>query len=214
MAGSTRHDRVAKLLEVAGATLSEQAGIRLQNKPAPLFQLIVLVNLLTKTISGNVAIAACRELIAAEMTTPAKMRRATWQRRVEALGRAHYRRYDESTATRLGEASQLVIDRYGGDLRRLAEQTGQDRRRAVEPLQEIPGIGPTGTAIFLPEVQGVWSWVRPYLDGRAVAGAKKLELPTAAASLARLSPDPNPARLAAALVRADLDDSIANSVLN
>jgi hypothetical protein len=32
MAGSTRHDRVAKLLEVAGATLSEQAGIRLQKQ--------------------------------------------------------------------------------------------------------------------------------------------------------------------------------------
>jgi hypothetical protein len=154
MAGSTRHDRIAKLLEVAGTSLSEQAGIRLQNKQAPLFQLIVLASLLAKPTSGDVAVAACRELIAAEMTTPAKMRRATWQRRVEVLGRAHYRRYDESTATRLGEASQLVIDRYSGDLRRPAEQSGQDRRRTVELLEEIPGIGPTGPRSFCVRSRG------------------------------------------------------------
>jgi hypothetical protein len=142
------------------------------------------------------------------------MRRATWQRRVEVLGRAHYRRYDESTATRLGEASQLVIDRYGGDLRRLAEQSGQDRSRAVELLEEIPGIGPTGAAIFLPEVQGVWSWCGPTWMDALWPGRRSSSSPQRLRPSLDLSSDPNPARLAAALVRADLDDSIANSVLN
>jgi endonuclease III len=213
MARSTRADRVAQLLETAGTTLSERAGIHLKTEPAPLFQLIVLASLLAKPISGDVAVAACQELIAAGLTTPEKMRAATWQHRVNLLGRAHYRRYDESTATRLDEASQLIIERYRGDLRRLADQSGRDRRRAAELLVEIPGIGPTGASIFLREAQAVWPWLQPYFDERALAGAKKLKFPTTAVALARLSADAGPARLAAALVQADLDDSIVRLIL-
>jgi hypothetical protein len=212
MARQTRSDRVAALLDVAGETLSEQAGIRLADKPAPLFQLLVLASLLAKPISGDVAVSACRELISAGLTTPAKMRAASWQHRVDVLGWAHYRRYDESTATRLDEAAQLIIERYQGDLRRLAEAAGHDRRGAATLLEEIPGIGPTGASIFLREVQAVWSWVRPYFDERALAGAKKLDLPVTAAALAKLSTTAGPGQLAAALVRADLDDANVESV--
>jgi hypothetical protein len=44
--------------------------------------------------------------------------------------RAHYRRYDESTATALGEGAQLLIDRWHGDLRRLRlDEPGVGARR-------------------------------------------------------------------------------------
>jgi hypothetical protein len=214
MVKQTRAQRVEALLDIAGTTLSDQAGIRLRNQPAPLFQLVVLASLLAKPISADVAVAACRELIAAGLTTPQKMRGTTWQHRVDVLGRAHYRRYDESTATRLDEASQLVMENYRGDLRRLADASGHDRRRAGELLEEIAGIGPTGASIFLREVQAVWPWVAPYFDDRALAGAKKLDLPSTGPALARLTARTDVARLAAALVRADLDDSVPNSVLS
>jgi hypothetical protein len=214
MVRQTRAQRVDALLEIAGTTLSEQAGIRLRNEPAPLFQLVVLASLLAKPISGDVAVAACRELIAAGLTTPRKMRATTWQHRVDVLGQAHYRRYDESTATRLDEASQLIIERYRGDLRQLADASGHDRDHAVKLLEEIAGIGPTGASIFLREVQALWPWVAPYFDDRAVAGAKKLDLPSTPAGLARLTDGRDPARFAAALVRADLDDSIPDAVLS
>jgi hypothetical protein len=155
MARQTRAERVTALLSIAGTTLSEQARIRLSNKPAPLFQLVVLASLLAKPISGDIAVAACHELTGARLTTPAKMRASSWQDRVDVLGRAHYRRYDESTATRLDEASKLIIDRYRGDLRRLAAASDHDRRRAATLLEEIAGIGPTGASIFLREVQAV-----------------------------------------------------------
>lgn len=200
------------MLEIAGTTLSEQAGIRLANKPAPLFQLVVLAILLAKPISGDVAAAAGRELSSAGLTTPVKMRAASWQHRVDVRGRAHYRRYDESTATRLDEAAQMLIERYRGDVRGLAEAADHDRRRAATLLEQIPGIGPTGSSIFLREVQAVWPWVRPYFDERALAGASKLDLPVSESALAQLSTEGGSARLAAALVRADLDDAVIASV--
>ena len=52
------------------------------------------------------------------------MSEAGWQDRVDALGRAHYRRYDERTATMLGDGADLLSGRWHGDLRKL-----RDRRR-------------------------------------------------------------------------------------
>ena len=211
---TTRSDRAHALLEAVPKTLSEQAGITLADRPAPLFQLVVLASLLAKPISGDMAVAAARELIRDGLTTPAKMRASTWQHRVDVLGRAHYRRYDESTATRLDEAAALIVERYHGDLRRLADAADHDRRHAATLLQEIPGIGPAGSSIFLREVQAVWPWVAPYFDERSIAGAKKLRLPTTAPALARLTGAADTARLAAALVRADLDDAIVAEILD
>lgn len=51
--------------------------------------------------------------------TPVRMRAASWQQRVDALGRAHYKRYDESTATALGDGAELLRTEYRDDLCRL-----------------------------------------------------------------------------------------------
>jgi hypothetical protein len=123
---------------------------------------------------------------------------------IRALGRGGYRRYDERTATQLLELSQLVLDRYGGDLRRLGEQAQGDVAAAARLLQEVKGIGPTGAAVFLREVQAVWSWVRPYLDDRARAGARRVGLPEDAEQLAVLVADDELAPFAAGLVRISL----------
>lgn len=152
-------------------------------------------------IGADIAVAAARALCAARFTTPQKMCDASWQDRVDALGRGHYRRYDERTSTQLGEAAQLVLDRYGGDLRRLAEQADGDVDRAARLLQEVKGIGVTGAAVFLREVQAVWPWVRPYLDDRALQGAARVGLPSDVDRLAEQVPADDLARFAAGLVR-------------
>jgi hypothetical protein len=130
---------------------------------------------------------------------------------ISAFGRAHYVRYDESSATRLTDIAQRVSDEYSGDLRELAQRSHHDVRAAAAMLKKFKGIGDTGADIYLREVQDVWTWARPYFDKRATTAAKQLGLPTDPAKLAALAPRAN-ARLAAALVRASLDDDVRRQV--
>ncbi|MFE9928519.1 endonuclease [Streptomyces sp. NPDC005533] len=200
----TRSTTVRDLLDEHGRTHAEEAGIRLRNTPAPLYQLLCLCVLFSVRIKADIAVAAARELFAAGMRTPRAMAAASWQDRVDALGRAHYRRYDESTATALGAGAQLLLDRYHGDLRRLRESADGEPGRIRELLQEVPRIGPVGSDIFCREVQGVWPELRPAFDRRALEAAAALGLPKTPAGLARLVTAEDLPRLAAALVRAGL----------
>ncbi|AZG48697.1 HhH-GDP family DNA glycosylase [Gordonia insulae] len=201
----------ASLVERAGRTYADDAGITLKDTPAPLFQLLVLALLLSARISADIAVAAARELFSAGYRTPRKMADAQWQSLVGALGRGRYVRYDESTATRLGEAARKVLDDHHGDLRNLAELSDRDPARVTTLLQEFTGIGPVGADVFLREVQAVWEWVAPYFDERALAVADELGLPADAVALGRLA-DGDPAVLAAALVRASLDHELRRDI--
>jgi endonuclease III len=202
MTGTTDRKRANELLEEHGITYAAQVGIRLRDKPAPLYQLLVLVTLLSKPISADLAVAGTRELLGAGYRTPRRMNAATWQHRVDALTRGHYRRYDESTATRLGEAAQWLLDNHRGDLRRLAQDAGQEPHRVAEALQQIPGIGPTGAHIYLREAQAVWPWLRPYVDEKVRDAARGLDLPSSTQALRDLAGTDDLSRLGAALIRA------------
>jgi hypothetical protein len=198
-----QHDRAAALIERFGRTFADEAGIRLKDQPSPLYQLLVLSNLLSARISAQVAIAAARELYAAGYRTPAAMRKASWQDRVDALGRGHYRRYDERTSTMLGDGAVQLEEEWRGDLRRLRDQADGDRKEIAALLTKSPGIGPTGAEIFLREVQVVWPGVSPYFGERVLDNAGKLGLPSGERDLAALVDSPaQVARLAAAIVRA------------
>jgi hypothetical protein len=200
-----------RLLEVAGRTYADESGIKLGNKPAPLYQLLVLATLLSTRISADIAVAAAVELHR-DFGTPQRMLDASWQQRVDALGRARYRRYDESTSTALGEGARLLVDKYGGDLRRLRDQAGGDVRTLRELIQEFPRVGPVGSDIFCREAQAVWPELRPYFDRKALDGAKRAGLPPTADQLAELVPTTRLANLAAALVRVTLDKDVRRTV--
>jgi hypothetical protein len=58
MAASRRRAIMSALLERHGRTYADQAGIRPADKPAPLFQLLVLSLLLSARISSEVATCA------------------------------------------------------------------------------------------------------------------------------------------------------------
>ncbi|GAA3387447.1 endonuclease [Streptomyces roseoviridis] len=201
-------ESIAGLLRAHGRTYAEEAGISLRDKPAPLYQLLVLTVLSSVRISAGTATAAARELFSDGLRTPRAMADSAWQRRVDALGRARYVRYDESTATALGEGAELVLDRFGGDLRKLREEAGGDRDALRSLLREVPRIGPVGAGIFCREAQAVWPELRPFFDERSLATAGALGLPHTAAGLARHVPPDDVARLAAALVRTRLSGGI------
>ncbi len=201
-----RSQTVKTVLERFGTTFVEQADISLRDKPSPLYQLLVLSTLLSARITSDIGVAAAKELSAAGFRTPQHMVEATWQQRVDALGRGHYRRFDESTATMLGDGAQLLLDEYSGDLRKLRD-AAETTRQVSNRLQKFPGIGPTGAAIFLREVQGIWPGIGPYFDKKAMQGAQQIDLPTDADELAELVEVKDRPRLAAGLVRIALDKS-------
>lgn len=207
----SKRDIARALIQRHGTTYAEQAGIRLKDTPAPLYQLLVLSVLLSARISADIAVAAAGELFKAGYRTPRAMRDATWQQRVDALGRGHYRRYDERTATMLGDGAELVLDRWGGDLRRL-HAAASGAGDASESLQEVPGLGPSGAAIFCREVQGVWTDLTPYFDDKVLQGAERVGLPTTPSRLASYAGPSELPRLAAACVRAALSREVADDV--
>lgn len=209
---TTQRELVRALLDTYGRTYAEEAGITLKDTPQPLYRLLVLATLLSARIRAGVAVAAAKELDKAGMRDPKRMAAAGWQQRVDALGRGGYRRYDERTATQLGQGAELVIERYGGDLRRLRERAGGDVAELRRELQEFPGVGPAGADIFLREVQRVWPEVAPCIDGKALQGARRLGLPGTPSALLRLAPDTDPATLAAALVRVALDKAAVDTL--
>ncbi|HKS50350.1 MAG TPA: endonuclease [Pseudonocardiaceae bacterium] len=211
---ASSHESVLKvLLDRFGQTYAEQAGIRLADTPSPLYELLVLATLLSARISGDVAVAAAKELFAAGYKTPQRMQEASWQDRVDALGRGHYRRYDERTSTMLGEAAAQVLERWQGDLRKLRDDADADPHQIAKLLTEFKGIGPVGADIFLREVQAVWSQVAPYLDDRVLRGAEKVGLPADARKLAGLVDSPAElARLSSALVRVSQKSRAADEI--
>jgi hypothetical protein len=210
--GGARQALVKAALDEAGTTFAEDAGITLRDTPSPLYRLLVLSVLLSARISSELALSAARGLAGAGLRTPRAMAGSTWQQRVRVLGDAGYRRFDERTATMLGDGAQLVLDCWGGDLRRLHAEAGGDVGALRKALQKVPGIGPVGSAIFCREVQGVWPDLAPFVDDRVRRGAQALGLPTEPAALAGLVDTDQLPALAAACVRASLDDELAARV--
>jgi endonuclease III len=206
-----RKHLVQRLLKVAGTTYAAEAGVRISDRPMPLFQLLVLCMLASKPIDATIAMRAGHELFSAGLRTPKAVLDSDRRTMIDAFGRAHYVRYDESSATRLTEIAERVLDEYSGDLREIARRSGHDIDAAKRMLKQFKGIGDTGADIYLREIQDVWPWVRPYFDKRAIGAAKTLGLPTDPTKLGALAPGAN-ARLAAALVRASLDDNVRQQV--
>jgi endonuclease III len=206
-----QRETARRLIDRAGTTYAEEAGITLKDTPMPLFQLLALCMLASKPIDAGIAVAAARELFHSGLRTPDDVIDAERHTMIEAFGRAGYARYDESSATRMVDIAEAVRADYGGDLRRLADAADGDVQVAAKLLQGFTGIGATGSAIFLREVQDTWTWTRPYFDERALGAAKKLGLPADPNELSSLATQGS-ARLAAALVRASLDDDVFHDV--
>ena len=209
---TTQKGRARYAVQTYGTTYAEEAHITLRDKPAPLYQLLVLATLLSARIGAAIAVAAARELFQAGYRTPRRMADATWQQRVDALGRGGYRRYDERTATMLGEGAEQLLADHRGDLRRLRTTDKDGVAELRGRLQAFPGIGPAGADIFCREAQLLWPELVPYLDRKALQGAKRAGLPADAATLAGLVPDDDVVRLAAACVRAALDEDVATAI--
>ncbi len=88
------------------------------------------------------------------LVTPEAILGAGWDRLVEVLDRAHYVRYDFSTATKLLEVCRTLKERYGSLANLLGRAKGP--RDLGRRLQEFKGIGPVTARIFLRGMRGTW----------------------------------------------------------
>lgn len=206
MSRGPEHRLVAALVERHGRTYASEAGIDLRsNTPSPLFRLLCLSLLLSARIDSRIAVRATRGLAAAGWTTPRKLASASWAERVDVLDQAGYARYDERTSTMLGATSELLIERYRGDLRALRDEADRDPDTERRLLRQFSGIGEVGAAIFAREVQVVWEEVYPFADRRALEVADRLGLGPDVASLRRITDGADHLTLVvAALVRCSL----------
>jgi endonuclease III len=205
MAKPSRSAVEKALLERHGRTYADELGINLaKGSPSALFELLCAAILFSARIGAEQAAKAARAMLDQGWTTARKLAATTWDQRVRVLNQHGYARYDERTASMLGDACELLLDRYQGDLRKLREAAGRDPDRERKLLKEVKGIGEVGVDIFFREVQVVWEELFPFADRRALDAAKRLGLPADARALARGSDPRTFARLVAGLVRARL----------
>jgi hypothetical protein len=119
-----------------------------------LFKWFLACLLFGKPIQRGVAEQAYRELVRERLTNPRAVLGAGWNKLVQLLDRAHYVRYDFSTATKLLEVCEELKHRYGTLTNLLAEaKTPSELSRK---LQEFKHIGPVTACIFLREVRPIW----------------------------------------------------------
>jgi hypothetical protein len=201
-------DRVIEaLLQHHGRTYAAELGIALErNTPSVLYRWLCAATLLSARIGANIAMHAARALAEQGWTTAQKLADASWEQRTRTLNQAGYARYDESTSRMLGDTARMLLDKYGGDLRRLRDVAKRDPARERTLLKECKGIGEVGADIFCREAQIAWDELFPFADRRALEAATRLGLEGHAEKLAgRVSRKDYP-RLLAALVRTRLAD--------
>src|SRR6185312_1520996 len=128
---------VRRLLKVARTTYATEANVRISDKPMSLFQLLVLCMLASKPIDATIAMRAGHELFGDGLKTPKAVLNADRRTMIAAFGRAHYVRYDESSATRLTDMARRVADEYSGDLREIPRRSREDVGVAKRMLKQF-----------------------------------------------------------------------------
>jgi hypothetical protein len=205
MAGPSRKRIIDALLERHGKTYAAELGIDLgKGTPSALFRWLCASILLSARISGDLALQAAGALSAKGWRTADKMAAATWEQRTRTLNQAGYARYDESTSRMLGDTAQMLLDRYGGDLRKLREAAERDPAQERKLLKQCKGLGDVGVSIFFREAQLAWDELYPFADERALRTAERLGLEGDAKALAKGVPKQEFPRLVAALIRVGL----------
>lgn len=201
MTNPSQEKIIKAVLRQHGYTLTQELAIPLKPEtPTALFRLLCAAMLSSARIKAEVAMQAAKKMAARGWTSAKAMAGSRWEDRVKVLQQAGYIRYLERTATMLGNMAQRLLDKYQGDLRNLREAAGRRPDEERRLLKQFRGLGDVGADIFFREVQVSWEELRPFVDQRALRGARKLGLQDDPQSLARLAGEKDFSRLVAGLV--------------
>lgn len=199
---------VQAVVDTSGKGFAEEFGFGASNQGPALFQLLCLSLLLGRRGDYHPAVAAARALRARGWFNAQHMAASTYDERIQVLKRAGCTRDADELARTFGELARVVLNRYGGDLRRLRAEARRNPQRERGLLSSLPGVTATTADVFFREVQPVWPEVAPFADKKALVAARKLGIGNSAEHLARYTGGGGPARLAwlaGALARVEMD---------
>ncbi|KTB56653.1 DNA methylase [Pseudomonas fluorescens] len=114
-----------------------------------LFKWFIASFLMGKRIQAPIAAQAYKVIVEQEGgDTARKLQHCTSRELVAMLGRAHYVRYDETTAQRLLDLSARLNAEYAGKITHM--RSASESREAFEKrLGEFDGVGPKTIEIFM-----------------------------------------------------------------
>lgn len=133
---------------------AEALGITIEKKERPLFHWFLASYLFGRRIQQNVALQTWEVFMKHGIDTPQKIASHSWQQLVDLLGEGNYRRYDESTAHHLLEMARTLVRDYHGNLLNMYDEC-RDEKEFKKRLQDLKGVGPVTTDIFMREAQPV-----------------------------------------------------------
>jgi hypothetical protein len=192
-----------------GRGFAEACGFRVIGNPASLFQILYLSVLLAGDRDYQRAVRIARVLRDRGWESAAGMASSLHDERAGLIRTAGRRRDAEKLAATLGDLAQTIVERYRGDLRRLRTEAKRDPGRERELLKRLPGVTDRAVDNFFQEVQVLWQEVAPFVDRRALAAARKLDLGRTVADLTELAKARESEKLswlAGALVRVDVEN--------
>lgn len=135
---------------MAKSITASELGIELAPEDdASLFKWFIASFLMGKRIQAPIAAQAYRVIVEQEgRDTARKLQHCTAGELVRMLGRAHYVRYDETTAQRLLDLSAKLNAEYAGKITQIRDASG-DRPGFEKRLGEFEGVGPKTIEIFM-----------------------------------------------------------------
>jgi len=135
---------------MARAISATELGIDLQpGDDGSLFKWFIASFLMGKRIQAPIAAQAYKVIVEEQgRDTARKLQHCTSRELVTMLGRAHYVRYDETTAQRLLDLSAKLNAEYGGKISHI-RSASEDRQAFEKRLGEFEGVGPKTIEIFM-----------------------------------------------------------------
>lgn len=172
----SKEQLIEKILTLGGK-FSSEIGINLsQGDSKEIFKWFLASKLFGARIGTTIAIKTYQEFERERLLTPAKITEAGWDGLVRVLDAGGYVRYDYSTATKLLEIMQDLIDQYQGSLNNLHDAATDEKDLEVQLKSLGKGIGDVTVNIFLRELRGIWPKANPSPSPLAELAADRLGL--------------------------------------
>lgn len=135
---------------------ADEFGLDVLSGDDDMFRWFLLSFFFGKPIQSNVAISTWKLFIERHLDTPWAIVQTPHRKLVRILDEGKYARYDESTARALLTCMEQLIRFYEGSVMLIFESS-MDEDEFSKRLQELYGVGPKITEIFMRETEELFA---------------------------------------------------------